>query len=136
MLLPALDEQLVLTTQQRAKLVQSLSANYEHEWDQFFEMFAFSNQGYLPSIRDESIVQLLDERQKSVWGQAMKLNGNAFFGQVLGNFLGLGGNATEIQEIAAHRRGGPRWPVGEHGVGAIGRGGRIGRLEFEGDDHE
>ena len=30
----ALDERLVLTAQQRAKLVQSLSANYENAWDQ------------------------------------------------------------------------------------------------------
>ena len=68
----ALDERLVLTAQQRAKLVQSLSANYQHAWDQLLEELAFSNQNSLPSIRDESIVPLLDDRQKSVWAQAVK----------------------------------------------------------------
>ncbi len=40
-LVAALDERLVLTAQQRAKLVQSLSANYENAWDQYLEMSSF-----------------------------------------------------------------------------------------------
>jgi hypothetical protein len=94
----ALDDRLVLTAPQRAKLVKALSANYEDSWDQFFETFAFSNQNYLPSIRDTSIGPVLDARQKVVWEEAMKLNQNVFFGGIIRNSLSV--DATEIQEIA------------------------------------
>ncbi len=95
-----LDERLVLTADQRAKLVKSLSTNYEYAWEQFFAMFAWGNQNYLPSIRDESIVPLLDERQKRGWEQSSKQNGQVFFGNAFQNPLGLEGEAKEIQEIA------------------------------------
>ena len=91
-----LDERLVLTAQQRAKLVKSLSANYENSWDQFVEMFGIGGQ-VLPTIRDESIVPLLDDQQKNVWGQATKQSG-IYGGMIVRNFLP--GDATEIQEIA------------------------------------
>ena len=94
----ALDERLLLTAQQRAKLVQSLSSNYERAWDPLLEGFAWGNQGYVPSIRDESLVPLLDERQKGVWDQTVKQNGQVFVGRVFGDLLG--GDAAEIQEIA------------------------------------
>jgi hypothetical protein len=94
----AVDERLILTTAQRAKLVQSLSVNYENSWDQNAMMFAFNNQNFVPSIRDESIVPLLDEQQKGVWKDTVKQNRQVFFGQVFQN--ALGGDATEIQEIA------------------------------------
>jgi hypothetical protein len=98
----ALDERLVLTAPQRAKLVQSLSANYEHAWDQFFEAFGTGGQ-VLPSIRDKSLVPLLDERQKSVWEAATKqdADGVDFSGDVEDVFQNaLPGGSTEIQEIA------------------------------------
>jgi hypothetical protein len=98
-LVAALDERLVLTAPQRAKLVESLSANYENPWDQCFEMFAFNNQNDLPAIRDASIVPFLDEQQKSVWGKTTKQNyGQVFFGQITRD--PFGGESAEIQEIA------------------------------------
>jgi hypothetical protein len=98
-LIAALDERLVLTAPQRAKLVESFSTNYETAWDQYLEMFAYNNSNYLPSIRDESIAPLLDEQQKSIWGEIAKQNGQVFFGQIIRDPLG-GEAATEIQEIA------------------------------------
>jgi hypothetical protein len=97
-LVATLDERLVLTTQQRAKLVQSLSANYENSWDQYFEVFGFNGQNFLPSIRDESIVSLLDEQQKTVWGQTVKQSGMYLSGQIIRDFMP--GGTTELQEIA------------------------------------
>ncbi len=93
-----LDERLVLTAQQRAKLVQSLSANYENAWDQYVEVYGMNVGQIVPSIRDESIVPLLNEQQKAVWGQTTKLSAQVFFGQI--NRTLLGGQAPEIQEIA------------------------------------
>jgi hypothetical protein len=105
-LVAALDLRLVLTAQQRAKLVQSLSANYENAWDQYVEAFAAGNQIGLPSIRDKSIVPLLDARQKSVWEQVVKLDGDEFFGDMDDSFQNaLSGDSTEIQEIAGIAEG-------------------------------
>ncbi len=95
-LVAMLDERLVLTARQRAKLVKSLTANYENSWDQFVEMFGIGGQ-VLPTIREESIAPLLDDQQKNVWGQATKQSG-IYGGMIVRNFLP--GDATEIQEIA------------------------------------
>ena len=94
-LVVTLDERLVLTAEQRAGLVQSLSSNYQNAWDQWLQISAFNTQ-YVPSIRDESVVPLLDERQKIVWRQTRKQDFNGVhFGQP-----GISGEAAEIQEIA------------------------------------
>ena len=93
-----LDDRLVLTAQQRAKLVQSLSANYQCAWDPLLEELASSNESSLPSIRDQSIVPLLDERQKIVWEQAVKPDADEFdAAEFLQN--SLSDESTEIQEI-------------------------------------
>ncbi|MGO9112892.1 MAG: hypothetical protein ACLP9L_26970 [Thermoguttaceae bacterium] len=98
-LVAALDERLVLTAQQRAKLVQSLSASYDNTWEQYCEMFAFNGFQYFPPMPDASIAPLLDETQKRVWEQTMKTNGRVFFGQVVMQGP-LSGDAAETQEIA------------------------------------
>jgi hypothetical protein len=99
-LVAAIDERLVLTAPQRAKLVQSLSANYDSVWEQYVEMFSSSSQNYLPSIRKESIVPLLNEQQKSVWRAAAEESGRISFGfgPIIREFEGEA--AKEIQEIA------------------------------------
>jgi len=96
-LVAALDERLVLTVQQRTKLVQSLSANYENDWDQYLQMLTYRMQ-FCPSIRDESIVPLLDERQKIVWEQTPKQGRGVFFGPIIQN--NVMAQDPEIQEIA------------------------------------
>jgi hypothetical protein len=96
-LVAALDEHLVLNADQRAKLVESLTAKYDYSWDQFFEVYNGFDQ-YFPSIPEPAIVPLLDERQKSVWQDTAKLNGRVYFGMVFrGNQFG---QAAELQEIA------------------------------------
>jgi hypothetical protein len=95
-LIAALDERLVLTVQQRAELVQSLSANYENEWDLYLQMFAHGMK-FFPSIRDGAIVPLLDDRQKTVWEQTAK-QGGVILGSGSQNPMAV--QDTEIQEIA------------------------------------
>jgi len=96
-LVALLDERLDMTAQQRAKLVESFSANYESGWDPFVEIYGLSNPSLFPSIRDESIIPLLDERQKGMWEQAQKLNGAQFVGRIVRSPMS---DAAEIQEIA------------------------------------
>ncbi len=97
-LVALLDERLVLSAEQRAGLVQSLSSNYQNAWDQHLQMFA-QNVKYLPSIRDEAIVPLLNEKQKSVWREVPKLSAGAFWGVPFARAR-IAGEAAELQEIA------------------------------------
>ena len=78
--------------------MESLSAKYEHLWEQYCQMFAFNGQ-YMPSIPDQSIVPLLNEKQKSAWQEMLRLNGRVRFGFSFNNGFQFG-EATEIQEIA------------------------------------
>ena len=78
-LVVAIDTRLVLTAEQRTKLVQALLANYERSWDLFSEAYGITGQ-YLPSVRDKTIVALLDDKQKKVWSTAEKISGNGYFG--------------------------------------------------------
>ncbi len=97
-LVAALDERLVLTSQQRDKLVESLAEKYDTSWEQYLEAYGGFDQ-YFPSIPEPSIVPLLDEKQKGVWQETAKLNGQIFFsgGFFRGNQFG---EAAEFQEIA------------------------------------
>lgn len=97
-LVAAMDEHLVLTAEQREKLVQSLSANYQHGWEQFLRVFSYNAQ-YLPGIRDDLVVPLLDEKQKDVWRQVPKVGASSFWGLHVVHQDGTSA-AEEIQEIA------------------------------------
>lgn len=96
-LVAALDERLVLSVDQREKLVQSLLANYQDAWDQWLQMLCYNPQTF-PAIPDSAIVPLLNEKQQSVWRQTPKQPANVFWG-VQFNPGGMG-VAGELQEIA------------------------------------
>jgi hypothetical protein len=97
-LVAALDERLVLTSAQRAKLVESLSPKYEDSWESYCQMFAFNGQ-YMPSIPNQAVAPLLDERQKGAWREMSSLNGRVRFGISINGNMQFG-QATEVQEIA------------------------------------
>jgi hypothetical protein len=97
-LVAAVDERLVLTEQERIRLVQSLTAAYQPVWDHWSQMLMFNVQ-CMPEIPDASIVPLLNEKQQRVWRESPKQEARMFWGfQFAPNFLG--GQAAEIQEIA------------------------------------
>ena len=61
-------------------------------------MFAF-NGDYFPAIPEQSIVPLLDEKQKDVWQDASRMNGRVRFGVAINSGFQFG-EAAEIQEIS------------------------------------
>lgn len=65
-LVAELDEVLVLTAEQRDKLMESLSSNWQDAWAQSLEMLIHNNQ-YLPSIPDQHVVPFLSETQRTAW---------------------------------------------------------------------
>ena len=97
----AMDDHLVLTAGQREKLIQSLSKDYQSNWDQWVQQIGFNNTQYLPQISDSSVVSLLNDRQKAVWNQIQKVQyGVCWFGGFPMRNMGNSDQTTEIQEIA------------------------------------
>ncbi len=94
----ALDERLILTAEQRTKLVQSLSSAYQNSWEQWGQFFAMNAQ-YLPLIPDKSIAPVLNEKQLRVWQQVQKVNPRSFWNFQFAR-ANMPGEAEEIREIA------------------------------------
>jgi hypothetical protein len=70
-----LDEHLMLTAEQRDKLVEALSVKYQGRgWGgQALDLFQHNPQ-YLPAIPDQQIVPILNSTQKTIWQSAQKLD--------------------------------------------------------------
>ena len=60
------DQTLVLSVEQREKLVLALTENYSDAWERAVSLW-MNNVQYMPSIPDAQIVPLLSENQKTVW---------------------------------------------------------------------
>jgi hypothetical protein len=86
-----LDERLVLTAEQREKLVEELTRNYHAGWGQSLEVIQ-NNRQYLPSIPDQQILPILNPRQKTIWHGAQKL------GHVVLGGMGFGQAAVVIDD--------------------------------------
>jgi hypothetical protein len=94
-----LDDQLILTTEQREKLTQTLSSEYQDSLGQWQTML-MHNVEMVPQIPDNLIVPLLDDRQKAVWRGASKMGPQVIFGWNLEpNQLGIA--IPDMQEIDA-----------------------------------
>ena len=77
-LIARLDQELVLSAEQREKLSESLLKHWQDGWTQTVEMLQ-SNEQIIPNIPDPAITPFLNNKQKQVWQSAPK-NGGFFFG--------------------------------------------------------
>ena len=73
-----LDGDLVLTSAQRTKLVEALSANWKDSWCQSLEML-MNIDNFFPNIPDQVITPILTDNQKEVWRRIPR-NSNVFWG--------------------------------------------------------
>ncbi len=75
-LISGMDQKLVLTAEQRAKLSAVLDASWNDSWDQV--QLLMQGGQYFPAMPDDKILPLLTETQKKVWRGVAK--GNVSFG--------------------------------------------------------
>jgi hypothetical protein len=80
------DHDLVLTAEQRVKLTESLSSQWNDAWSQSLEMFQHGDQFY-PNVSDNLVLPILSESQRGVWRSAPK-NNNVFWGWAGLGFMG------------------------------------------------
>jgi hypothetical protein len=72
-----LDGVLCLTSQQREKLLASLEANWQDDWEQWMVLQRYGA-GYFPQIPDQHVVGHLDANQQAVWRTLQKMNLNVW----------------------------------------------------------
>ncbi len=84
-LVARIDQDLVLTADQREQLAAALHKDWKDAWGGSLEMFMYGNE-YLPVLPDKLIAPILTPVQKKVWSGAQKTQVNAFFGGM--GFLG------------------------------------------------
>jgi|GEM_PF-5022428 len=77
-LVAKLDSDLVLTSDQRTRLVEALSANWKDAWCQSLEMLT-NLDSFFPSIPDQVVAPILTDNQREVWRRIPR-NSNVFWG--------------------------------------------------------
>ena len=77
-LVAKLDGDLVLSSEQRTRLVEALSANWKDAWGQSLQML-MNIDSFFPNIPDQVVAPILTDNQKEVWRRIPK-NSNVFWG--------------------------------------------------------
>ncbi len=98
-----IDDELLLSADQRGRLVQALESHWKDAWCSSLQSLLHGSQ-YLPMITDDVIGPILDPTQKQVWGKKQKYP-NMFWG----NFGGMG-NAMLEEEPDAKAKAEPKGP--------------------------
>ena len=78
-----LDSALCLTSEQREKIIGTISTNWQETWENWLMLSNYGDQ-YFPTLPDQNIVPHLTKEQKSVWQGLQKID--------FGNFWGGGGH--------------------------------------------
>ncbi len=84
-LVAKLDSDLVLTADQRTRLVEALSANWKDAWCQSLEMLT-NLDSFFPSIPDQVVAPILTDHQREVWRRIPR-NSNVFWGFSFGGVI-------------------------------------------------
>jgi len=85
-LLDALDRDLYLSDQQRAKLTDALSSHWDDGWSIYLEYMLQGNQFYPMGI-DPLVAPVLSDTQKKVWQGFQRVGGFWGFGGMSGGFM-------------------------------------------------
>ena len=91
-LVAVLDRDLVLSADQREKLVRAMMANWDDAWNQSLEMLQYGSQ-FFPKVPDALIGDILTQTQREAWN-AMPKNQSIFFG------IGFVGNGVMVDADA------------------------------------
>src|SRR5208337_2699489 len=84
-LVAKLDGDLVLTSDQRTRLVEALSANWKDAWGQSLEML-MNIDNFFPNVPDQVVAPILTDNQKEAWRRIPR-NQNVFWGFSFGGVI-------------------------------------------------
>src|SRR5271165_6935964 len=101
-LVAKLDGDLVLTSDQRTRLVEALSANWKDAWGQSLEML-MNIDNFFPSVPDQVVTPLLSDNQREVWRRIPK-NSNVVWGFTFGGGIVRENDPLDDPELAEARK--------------------------------
>lgn len=81
-----LDEELLLSADQRLKLAESLSSHWDAAWSRSLMQLTYGY-GYFPNVPEPLIVPHLDEAQKKIWTARPKNQFGVFWGNFNNGFF-------------------------------------------------
>jgi hypothetical protein len=93
-----LDQDLMLSAHQRARMIESLTSHWQDEWSQAVDMLLQGSQ-YFPSIPESLILPILDQTQKSVWNGTPRMQINFWGGFGFMGGVQQDGNAVVDEEL-------------------------------------
>ena len=76
-----LDDQVLLTPQQRDKIYEALSAKWQDQWEKWSLMQQVYGDRYFPVVPDQYVVPHLNAEQKTVWQGLQKVDIGYWGGQ-------------------------------------------------------
>lgn len=85
-LVDAIDRDLYLSDEQRAKLAESLSSHWDSSWKTSLEYLLYANR-FFPAGIEPYVVPILDANQKKVWESAQRVAGLGGAFGLLGSFM-------------------------------------------------
>ena len=100
-LVAKLDGDLVLSSEQRTRLVEALSANWKDAWGQSLQML-MNIDSFFPNIPDQVVAPILTDNQKEVWRRIPK-NSNVFWGFTFGGGI-VENDPLDDPELAEARK--------------------------------
>ncbi len=104
-LVDVLDRDLVLSSLQREKVTESLSAHWDDGWCMYMEYVLYGNLFY-PAGVDPFVTPLLSDHQKKVWQGVQKVQGFWGFGNHMGGMINDGDPL--LAELGLEQKGDPQ----------------------------
>jgi hypothetical protein len=99
-LVAKIDGELMLSPEQRDKLTESLSKNWQKSWAPQLETFMFGGD-YWPNVPDQFVNPHLTAAQQVAWSKILKQSGNVFWG---GAFFGMDGQVIDDIDLDAAKK--------------------------------
>jgi hypothetical protein len=104
-LVARIDQEVILSTDQRDRLTRTLSLNWNDAWSPALELFQYNNT-YPPSIPEDCIALVLDDEQLKIWrgvrkSTMMVWNGSSFMANMLAGDNPLEDDALREAQKAA-----------------------------------
>jgi len=115
-LIGAVDRELFLSPEQRTRLQESLSSNWDTGWQLYVDYLLYGNQ-FFPMSIDNLLNPILSDAQKTVWQNVQKVDRFFGFGGVWGGF---GNDSDELEEELGEERKKQPGDYGKSGAGKLG----------------
>jgi hypothetical protein len=102
-LVAKLDQELVLSADQREKISAEMTANWADSWGRNIEPY-LNNANYFPAIPRRLLIPYLNSTQRSVWSAVQQVSTTSWRNAALGAAMTAGDDPLEDEELVEARK--------------------------------